>query len=110
MDNNPQPVCMRKAQHILNEITQKFYDEPYPFFTVEFLDLPSCGIMGDERVYGYAWNICGIPNLEDRRARRLLKEVGHRLTNEVISDDGIRFTRVMAEVLSLSLSLLPSVE
>jgi hypothetical protein len=88
-----------KAQQIVEEMRCKHFGTQPISPTIEPLLWSSCGLMGDNKVYGYAWSIGGIPNLETNEARAFLKEASMRLTAEVIHDDGTRFVRVMAEVL-----------
>ena len=69
--------------------------------------LASCGLMGDDRVYGYAWVIRGVTT-RDRESyvtvgafefsQAFLQDAARRLTNEVTMPDGTRFVRVFVEV------------
>jgi hypothetical protein len=93
------PDALSRAQTILHELGMKYYGDAPPALTLEALYLPSCGLMGDKRIYGYAWNICGIVNMEAPPARHLLREAASRLTTEVRADDGTPFVRVFAEVM-----------
>lgn len=90
--------CLEKAQRILLETTSK-HAMPIPHvYTVDPLLLPSCGLMGDDRVYGYAWVITGDWNYDDPRTYPFLHDISIRLTNEVVHEDGTRFVRVFAEI------------
>ena len=88
--------AQEKSQHILNELTTKYGVEEQ--LTAEPLFLPSCGLMGDNKVYGYAWAVNGIKRFDTETWQGLLKDAGTRLTNEVCADDGERFVRVFAEI------------
>ena len=76
-------------------------------YYLAFAPLASCGLMGDDRVYGYAWVIRGVTT-HDRESYvtvsafefspAFLQEAARRLTNEITMDDGTRFVRVFVEV------------
>lgn len=91
-------TCTQKAQQIVQELAQKHFPQDTPVLSIEMLPLASCGLMGDNRVYGYAWAIHGVTGWDDARSKALLREAGLRLTNEVTAEDGTRFVRVFVSV------------
>jgi hypothetical protein len=94
-------LCAERGVEILSELVDKhFNDGEKPELTLEPLLLPSCGLMGDNRVYGYAWSLSGIEDFDDERTKRLMKEASLRLTNEITHDDGTNFVRVFVEVIN----------
>ncbi len=87
--------AQEKSQKILDELTMKHSTGP---LEAELLAIPSCGLIGDNRVYGYAWGVKGIDRFDSESWQGVLKEMGTRLTNEVIADDETRFVRVFVEI------------
>lgn len=90
--------AVEQAQEIVNTLALIHLGPVPPVLLVEPLFLPSCGLMGDVRVYGYTWIIQGLPQMDTPPAKAFLKAAATRLTNEVRADDGTRFVRVFAEV------------
>lgn len=84
-----------KSQEILHELAAKYHTGP---LEATLLALPSCGLVGDNKVYGYAWDVKGIDHFDPETWQGILKEMGTRLTNEIIADDGTRFVRVFVEI------------
>ena len=105
----PKTVALRKATRILEEIIRQHYPDPRQRpsqYYVAFAPLASCGLMGDDRVYGYAWIIRGVRTHERESyvtvsafpfSEAFLRDAAMRLTNEVTMDDGTRFVRVFVE-------------
>ena len=102
--------ALRRGTRIFEELVCRHYPEPRRRPTQYYLalaPLASCGLMGDDRVYGYAWVIRGVTT-HDRESyvtvsafdfsAAFLKEAARRLTNEVALCDGTRFVRVFVEV------------
>jgi GMP synthase (glutamine-hydrolysing) len=106
----PKTHALRKATRILEELMRQHYPDPRQRpsqYYVAFAPLPSCGLMGDDRVYGYAWIIRGVLTHERESyvtvsafpfSEAFLHDAAMRLTNEVTMDDGSRFVRVFVEV------------
>ena len=84
-----------KSQEILEDLALQYKTGP---LSAECIPLASCGLMGDSKVYGYAWGIKGIDRFDPETWQGILKEMGTRLTNEVLADDGTRFVRVFVEI------------
>lgn len=102
--------ALRRATRILEELVRQHYPDPRQRpsqYYVALAPLASCGLMGDDRVYGYAWVIRGVTT-RDREsyvtvgafefAPAFLQEAARRLTNEVAMADGTRFVRVFVEI------------
>ena len=102
--------ALRRGTHVFEELVRLHYPEPRQRPTQYYLalaPLASCGLMGDDRVYGYAWVIRGVTT-HDRESYvtvsafdfspAFLQEAARRLTNEITMDDGTRFVRVFVEV------------
>jgi len=87
--------CSEKSQEILKDLALQYKTGP---LSAECISLASCGLMGDNKVYGYAWGIKGIDRFDPETWQGIFKEMGTRLTNEVVADDGTRFVRVFVEV------------
>ena len=90
---------LEKAQKVLRESVHHHFLPPVPTVTLEPWLLPSCGLMGDDRVYGYAWMVTGNWNEDDENTKAFFKDISIRLTNEIVHEDGTRFVRVFAEIL-----------
>jgi GMP synthase (glutamine-hydrolysing) len=102
--------ALRQATRILEELMRQHYPDPRQRpsqYYVAFAPLASCGLMGDERVYGYAWIIRGVVTRERESyvtvsafpfSAAFLHDAAMRLTNEVTMDDGTRFVRVLVEI------------
>jgi GMP synthase (glutamine-hydrolysing) len=102
--------ALRQATRILEELMRQHYPDPRQRpsqYYVALAPLASCGLMGDDRVYGYAWVIRGVVTRERESyvtvsafpfAPVFLQEAARRLTNEIAMDDGTRFVRVFVEV------------
>jgi GMP synthase (glutamine-hydrolysing) len=102
--------ALRQATRILEELMRQHYPDPRQRpsqYYVALAPLPSCGLMGDDRVYGYAWVIRGVLTRERESyvtvsafhfSEAFLQDAALRLTNEVIMDDGTRFVRVFVEI------------
>lgn len=106
----PKTTALRRATRILEELIRQHYPDPRQRPSQYYLalaPLASCGLMGDDRVYGYAWVIRGVTT-RDRESYvtvgafdftpAFLQEAARRLTNEVTMEDGTRFVRVFVEV------------
>jgi GMP synthase (glutamine-hydrolysing) len=102
--------ALRRATRILEELIRQHYPDPRrrpSQYYLALAPLPSCGLMGDDRVYGYAWVIRGVTT-RDRESyvtvgafefsHAFLQDAARRLTNEVTMEDGTRFVRVFVEV------------
>ena len=102
--------ALRRATRIFEELIRQHYPDPCQRPSQYYLalaPLPSCGLMGDDRVYGYAWVMRGVTT-RDRESYvtvgafefspAFLRDAARRLTNEVIMADGTRFVRVFVEV------------
>ena len=102
--------ALRRGTQVFEELVRLHYPEARQRPTQYYLalaPLASCGLMGDDRVYGYAWVIRGVTT-HDRESYvtvsafdfspAFLQEAARRLTNEIIMDDGTRFVRVFVEV------------
>lgn len=81
---------------ILRDLEEKYHTGP---LEAHNLFLPSCGLMGDAQVYGYAWALKGVTHFNADVWHGLLHEAATRLTNEVTADDGTRFVRVFVEII-----------
>ena len=102
--------ALRQATRILEELVRQHYPDPQQRpsqYYVALAPLASCGLMGDDRVYGYAWVIRGVMTHARESyvtvgafpfSQAFLHEAALRLTNEVTMDDGTRFVRVFVEV------------
>ena len=103
-------VALRRATRILEELIRQHYPDPRQRPSQYYLalaPLASCGLMGDDRVYGYAWVIRGVTT-RDRESyvtvgafefsHAFLQDAARRLTNEVTMEDGTRFVRVFVEI------------
>jgi GMP synthase (glutamine-hydrolysing) len=102
--------ALRQATRILEELMRKHYPDPWQRpaqYYVALAPLASCGLMGDNRVYGYAWIIRGVMTRERESyvtvgafefSSAFLRDAALRLTNEVTMDDGTRFVRVFVEI------------
>ena len=102
--------ALRHGTRILEELVRKHYPHPQQRpaqYYLALAPLASCGLMGDERVYGYAWVIRGVSTRERESyvtvaafefSHPFLQEAALRLTNEVTLDNGTRFVRVLVEV------------
>lgn len=86
------------ATQIVAELVAQHFSVDPPALTLEVLPLASCGLMGDDRVYGYAWGINGVRDFDSLATRGFLQDAGRRLTNEVRHADGTRFVRVFVHV------------
>ena len=102
--------ALRRGTRVFEELVRQYYPEPQQRPTQYYLalaPLASCGLMGDDRVYGYAWVIRGVTT-HDRESYvtvsafdfspAFLQEAARRLTNEISMSDGTRFVRVFVEV------------
>jgi GMP synthase (glutamine-hydrolysing) len=106
----PKTMALRHATRILEELIRTYYPDPRQRpsqYYVALAPLPSCGLMGDDRVYGYAWVIRGVVTRERESyvtvgafnfSADFLHAAAMRLTNEVTMEDGRRFVRVFVEV------------
>ncbi len=102
--------ALRYGTRILEELVRKHYPAPPQRPSQYYLalaPLASCGLMGDDRVYGYAWVLRGVTTRERESyvtvgafefSQAFLQEAALRLTNEVTMEDGTRFVRVFVEV------------
>jgi GMP synthase PP-ATPase subunit len=102
--------ALRKATRILEDLMRQHYPDPRQRpaqYYVALAPLASCGLMGDDRVYGYAWIIRGVLTRERESyvtvsafpfSEAFLRHAAIRLTNEVTMDDGTRFVRVFVEI------------
>ena len=102
--------ALRHGTRLLEELVRKHYPDPRQRPSQYYLalaPLPSCGLMGDDRVYGYAWVIRGVTTRDResyvtvgtfRFSQAFLDAAATRLTNEVTMRDGTRFVRVFVEV------------
>jgi GMP synthase (glutamine-hydrolysing) len=103
-------AALRRATRILEELIRQHYPDPRQRPSQYYLalaPLASCGLMGDDRVYGYAWVIRGVTT-RDRESyvtvgafefsQAFLQDAARRLTNEVTMADGTRFVRVFVEI------------
>jgi GMP synthase (glutamine-hydrolysing) len=102
--------ALRQATRILEELIRQHYPDPRQRpsqYYVAFAPLASCGLMGDDRVYGYAWIVRGVVTHERESyvtvsafafSEAFLRDAAMRLTNEITMDDGTRFVRVFVEV------------
>jgi GMP synthase (glutamine-hydrolysing) len=102
--------ALRQATRILEELIRQHYPDPHQRpaqYYVALAPLASCGLMGDERVYGYAWVIRAVRTHERESyvtvsafpfTQAFLHDAAMRLTNEIIMEDGTRFVRVFVEV------------
>jgi GMP synthase (glutamine-hydrolysing) len=102
--------ALRQATRILEELMRAHYPDPRrrpSQYYVALAPLASCGLMGDDRVYGYAWVIRGVVTRERESyvtvgafefSAAFLRQAAMRLTNEVTMDDGTRFVRVFVEI------------
>jgi GMP synthase (glutamine-hydrolysing) len=102
--------ALRQATAMLEELVRQHYPIPQQRpsqYYVALAPLASCGFMGDDRVYGYAWVIRGVQT-QDRESyvtvsafpfsQEFLRDAALRLTNEITMEDGTRFVRVFVEV------------
>ena len=102
--------ALRRGTRIFEDLVRQHYPQPRQRpaqYYLALAPLASCGLMGDDRVYGYAWVIRGVTT-HDRESyvtvsafdfsAAFLKEAARRLTNEVTMCDGTRFVRVFVEV------------
>ena len=102
--------ALRRGTRIFEDLVRQHYPEPQQRPTQYYLalaPLASCGLMGDDRVYGYAWVMRGVTT-HDRESYvtvsafdfspAFLQEAARRLTNEITMRDGTRFVRVFVEV------------
>jgi len=102
--------ALRRATRILEELIRQHYPDPRQRPSQYYLalaPLASCGLMGDDRVYGYAWVIRGVTT-RDRESyvtvgafefsHAFCQDAARRLTNEVTMQDGTRFVRVFVEI------------
>lgn len=102
--------ALRQATRILEELMRRHYPDPRQRpaqYYVALAPLASCGLMGDDRVYGYAWVLSGVVTRERESyvtvgafefSSAFLREAAVRLINEVTMDDGTRFVRVFVEI------------
>jgi GMP synthase (glutamine-hydrolysing) len=102
--------ALRQATGILEELIRTHYPDPHQRpsqYYVALAPLASCGLMGDDRVYGYAWVIRGVVTRERESyvtvgafafSQAFLQEAALRLTNEIVMDDETRFVRVFLEI------------
>jgi GMP synthase (glutamine-hydrolysing) len=102
--------ALRQATRILEEVMRQHYPDPRQRpaqYYVALAPLASCGLMGDDRVYGYAWVIRGVCTHERESyvtvsafpfSPAFLHDAALRLTNEITLEDGTRFVRVFVEV------------
>jgi GMP synthase (glutamine-hydrolysing) len=102
--------ALRRGTRILEELVRQHYPDPRQRPSQYYLalaPLASCGLMGDDRVYGYAWVIRGVTTKERESyvtvgafsfSDAFLQEAALRLTNEVTMQDGTRFVRVFVEI------------
>ena len=102
--------ALRSGTRILEEVVRQHYPNPRQRPSQYYLalaPLASCGLMGDSRVYGYAWVIRGVTTKERESyvtvgafsfSEAFLQDASTRLTNEVTMEDGTRFVRVFVEV------------
>lgn len=108
--NRAKTNAIRRGTRILEELVRQHYPDPRQRpsqYYVALAPLASCGLMGDDRVYGYAWVIRGVLTRERESyvtvgafhfTPAFLRDAALRLTNEVVMDDGTRFVRVFVEV------------
>lgn len=102
--------ALRRATRIFEELVRQHYPDPRQRpsqYYIALAPLASCGLMGDDRVYGYAWVIRGVTT-RDRESyvtvgafsfsQAFLQDAAQRLTSEVSMSDGTRFVRVFVEV------------
>lgn len=106
----PKTMALRHATRILEELMRTYYPDPRQRpsqYYVALAPLASCGLMGDDRVYGYAWVIRGVVTRERESyvtvgafdfSADFLRAAALRLTNEITMEDGRRFVRVFVEV------------
>lgn len=106
----PKTLALRHATRILEDLMRTHYPNPRQRpsqYYVALAPLASCGLMGDDRVYGYAWVIRGVVTRERESyvtvgafdfSTDFLRAAAMRLTNEVTMEDGRRFVRVFVEV------------
>jgi GMP synthase (glutamine-hydrolysing) len=106
----PKTAALRQATRILEDLMRTYYPDPRQRpsqYYVALAPLASCGLMGDDRVYGYAWVIRGVVTRERESyvtvgafnfSPEFLRDAALRLTNEVSMEDGRRFVRVFVEV------------
>ncbi len=102
--------ALRHGTQILEHLVRKHYPDPRQRPSQYYLalaPLASCGLMGDDRVYGYAWVLRGVTTKARESyvtlgafdfSQAFLQEAALRLTNEVAMQDGTRFVRVFVEV------------
>ena len=102
--------ALRRGTRILEELVRQHYPDPRQRPSQYYLalaPLASCGLMGDDRVYGYAWVIRGVTTKERESyvtvgafsfSDAFLQDAALRLTNEVAMQDGTRFVRVFVEI------------
>ncbi|MCZ6873797.1 MAG: hypothetical protein O7G88_09740 [bacterium] len=102
--------ALRQATRILEDLIRTYYPDPGQRpsqYYVALAPLASCGLMGDDRVYGYAWVIRGVVTGERESyvtvgafnfSPDFLQAAAMRLTNEVRMEDGRRFVRVFVEI------------
>jgi GMP synthase (glutamine-hydrolysing) len=102
--------ALRRGTRILEELVRHHYPDPRQRPSQYYLalaPLASCGLMGDDRVYGYAWIIRGVTTKERESyvtvgafsfSNAFLQDAALRLTNEVALLDGTRFVRVFVEI------------
>lgn len=102
--------ALRHGTRILEELVRKHYPDPRQRpaqYYLALAPLASCGLMGDDRVYGYAWVLRGVTTRERESyvtvgafdfSHTFLQDAALRLTNEVTLEDGTRFVRVFVEV------------
>ena len=108
--NRAKTNAIRRGTRILEELVRQHYPDPRQRpsqYYVALAPLASCGLMGDDRVYGYAWVIRGVLTRERESyvtvgafhfTPAFLRDAALRLTNEVVMDDGTRFVRVFVEI------------
>ncbi len=101
---------LRRANLILEEVVRKHYPQhanrPCQYY-VALMPLPSTGLIGDERVIGYAWGVRMVWS-EDRESYASLEvkpitaefqaELSARLVGETSMENGTRFVRVFYEL------------
>ncbi|MCK9361866.1 hypothetical protein M0Q28_06640 [Patescibacteria group bacterium] len=101
---------LRQANLILEEVVRKHYPDqenrPCQYY-VALVPLASTGLIGDERVIGYAWAVRMVwsedresyASLEVKALTQQVQDVlSKRLTSEVRMEDGTRFVRVFYEL------------
>lgn len=101
---------LQRANRILEEVVREHYPNqatrPCQYY-VALMPLPSTGLVGDERVIGYAWSVRMVwsedresyASLEVRSLSQQVQDVlSKRLTSEVQMEDGTRFVRVFYEL------------